>query len=98
MLALHLKRFKYIEAARCYKKLMHRVVFPNELRLGNTTDEAPGAEGRYRLFAVVVHVGSGPNHGHYVCLVHRRGSACGAQRGFFVRSGGGSVLTINPPR
>ena len=23
----------------------------------------------YNLFAVVVHVGSGPNHGHYVCLV-----------------------------
>ena len=24
---------------------------------------------QYQLFAVVIHVGSGPNHGHYVCLV-----------------------------
>merc|ERR1712060_907119 len=27
----------------------------------------------YRLFAVVVHVGSGPNHGHYVSLIRSRG-------------------------
>ncbi len=27
------------------------------------------AEKEYELFAVVVHMGSGPNHGHYVCLV-----------------------------
>lgn len=26
-------------------------------------------ESEYSLFAVVVHVGSGPNHGHYVSLV-----------------------------
>lgn len=24
---------------------------------------------RYVLFSVVVHIGSGPNHGHYVCFV-----------------------------
>ena len=28
---------------------------------------------RSQLFAVVVHVGSGPNHGHYVCLVKSHG-------------------------
>ena len=35
VLALHLKRFKYIESLGRYKKLMHRVVFPNELKLNN---------------------------------------------------------------
>jgi ubiquitin carboxyl-terminal hydrolase 12/46 len=52
-----------------YKKLSYRVVFPLELKLCNTTDDAPGSEAEYSLFAVVVHVGSGPNHGHYVSLV-----------------------------
>ncbi|XP_024540081.1 ubiquitin carboxyl-terminal hydrolase 3 isoform X1 [Selaginella moellendorffii] len=69
ILALHLKRFKYIEQLGRYKKLSYRVVFPLELKLCNTTDDAPGSESEYSLFAVVVHVGSGPNHGHYVSLV-----------------------------
>ncbi|KAJ7547860.1 hypothetical protein O6H91_08G106900 [Diphasiastrum complanatum] len=69
ILALHLKRFKYIEQLGRYKKLSYRVVFPLELKLCNTTDDAPNAEAEYSLFAVVVHVGSGPNHGHYVSLV-----------------------------
>ena len=34
----------------------------------------PGSQDAgYGLFAVVVHVGSGPNHGHYVCLVKSHG-------------------------
>ncbi|CAM6093385.1 unnamed protein product [Calypogeia fissa] len=69
ILALHLKRFKYIEQLGRYKKLSYRVVFPLELKLCNTTDDAPGSEAEYSLFAVVVHVGSGPNHGHYISLV-----------------------------
>jgi len=36
ILALHLKRFKYIEVFKQYKKLSYRVVFPFELRLLNT--------------------------------------------------------------
>lgn len=48
---------------------MHRVVFPNELRLGNTTDDAPCAEFAYGLTAVVVHVGTGPNHGARAALL-----------------------------
>ena len=45
---------------------MYRVVFPFELKLRNTTDDCPDAEDVYHLFAVVVHVGSGPNHGKQV--------------------------------
>ena len=73
VLALHLKRFKYIESLGRYKKLMHRVVFPSELKLNNMAEDAPGQDAAYILFAVVVHVGSGPNHGHYVCLVKSHG-------------------------
>lgn len=42
---------------------MYRVVFPFELKLPNTTDDADGQDALYSLFAVVVHVGSGPHHG-----------------------------------
>lgn len=66
ILVIHLKRFKYIEQLGRYKKLSYRVVFPLELKLSNTVEDA---ESEYSLFAVVVHVGSGPNHGHYVSLV-----------------------------
>ncbi|KAH7683492.1 Ubiquitinyl hydrolase 1 protein [Dioscorea alata] len=65
ILVIHLKRFKYIEQLGRNKKLSYRVVFPMELKL-NTVD---GPETEYSLFAVVVHVGSGTNHGHYVSLV-----------------------------
>ncbi|KAJ1687191.1 hypothetical protein LUZ63_018581 [Rhynchospora breviuscula] len=66
ILVIHLKRFKYIEQLGRYKKLAYRVVFPLELKLTNTTDNS---DLEYSLFAVVVHVGSGPNHGHYISLV-----------------------------
>ena len=36
ILALHLKRFKYMEHLHRYTKLSYRVVFPLELRLFNT--------------------------------------------------------------
>ena len=66
ILVIHLKRFKYIEQLGQYKKLSYRVVFPMELKLSNTSDDV---DTEYSLFAVVIHVGSGPNHGHYVSLV-----------------------------
>ncbi|KAI0565385.1 Ubiquitinyl hydrolase 1 [Gracilaria domingensis] len=74
ILALHLKRFKYVEPLGKYKKLNYRVVFPLELRLCNTSDDAEDPDRLYSLFAVVVHVGSGPNQGHYVSLIksHRQ--------------------------
>lgn len=73
ILALHLKRFKYVEHLGKYKKLSYRVVFPLELRLCNTSDDAQDPDRLYSLFAVVVHVGSGPNQGHYVSLIKSHG-------------------------
>lgn len=73
ILALHLKRFKYVEQFGKYKKLSYRVVFPLELRLCNTSDDAEDPDRLYSLFAVVVHVGSGPNQGHYVSLIKSHG-------------------------
>uniref|UniRef100_F6TYX5 Ubiquitin carboxyl-terminal hydrolase n=1 Tax=Ciona intestinalis TaxID=7719 RepID=F6TYX5_CIOIN len=69
ILALHLKRFKYCETLNKYTKLTYRVVFPFELRLLNTTEDADNPERLYDLMAVVVHCGSGPYRGHYVSIV-----------------------------
>ncbi|KAI9806894.1 MAG: hypothetical protein M1833_002552 [Piccolia ochrophora] len=69
ILALHLKRFKYTEDLQRLQKLFHRVVYPYHLRLFNTTDDAEDADRLYELYAVVVHIGGGPYHGHYVSIV-----------------------------
>ncbi|KZT44285.1 cysteine proteinase [Sistotremastrum suecicum HHB10207 ss-3] len=74
VLALHLKRFKYQEDVRKYIKLAYRVAFPFELRLFNTVDDAIDPDRLYKLFAIVVHIGGGPNHGHYTTIVKSRGS------------------------
>uniref|UniRef100_A0A8C6T9M3 ubiquitinyl hydrolase 1 n=1 Tax=Neogobius melanostomus TaxID=47308 RepID=A0A8C6T9M3_9GOBI len=68
ILALHLKRFKYMEQLQRYTKLSYRVVFPLEL-LFNTSGDATNPERLYDLVAVVVHCGSGPNRGHYIAIV-----------------------------
>jgi len=39
------------------------------LRLQCTTDDAVDPERLYSLFAIVIHIGSGPNQGHYVCII-----------------------------
>jgi len=69
ILALHLKRFKYTEDMQRNLKLFHRVVYPPTLRLFNTTDDAEDPDRMYELYAVVVHIGGGPYHGHYVTVV-----------------------------
>ncbi len=43
ILALHLKRFKYVEQLNRYVKVSHRVVFPLELRLFNTVSIVDGS-------------------------------------------------------
>ncbi|KAF7975191.1 hypothetical protein HWV62_10250 [Athelia sp. TMB] len=69
VLALHLKRFKYQEDVQKYIKLAYRVAFPFELRLFNTVDDAQDPDRLYELFAIVVHIGNGPHHGHYVTII-----------------------------
>ncbi|KAI0352195.1 cysteine proteinase [Trametes cingulata] len=74
VLALHLKRFKYQEDLGKYIKLTYRVAFPLELRLFNTVDDAEDPDRLYELFAIVVHIGTGPHHGHYVTIIKARGA------------------------
>ncbi|CAH0778454.1 unnamed protein product [Bemisia tabaci] len=69
ILALHLKRFKYMEQYNRHIKVSHRVVFPLELRLFNCSDDAVNPDRMYNLVAVVIHCGSGPNRGHYISIV-----------------------------
>ncbi|KAK9468176.1 hypothetical protein V1512DRAFT_97214 [Lipomyces arxii] len=69
ILALHLKRFKFTEDMQRNVKLFHRVVFPYHLRLFNTTDDVQDPDRIYELYSVVVHIGGGPYHGHYVSIV-----------------------------
>ncbi|KAF5385103.1 hypothetical protein D9615_001042 [Tricholomella constricta] len=74
VLALHLKRFKYQEDLQKYVKLAYRVAFPFELRLFNTVDEMDEADRLYNLFGIVVHIGNGPHHGHYVSIIKTLGT------------------------
>lgn len=69
ILALHLKRFKYTEDLQRLQKLFHKVVYPFHMRLFNTTDDAEDPDRLYELYAVVVHIGGGPYHGHYVAII-----------------------------
>ena len=69
VLALHLKRFKYMEETGRFEKLHHHVLYPYHLRLFNTTDDAEDPDRLYELYAVVVHIGGGPYHGHYVAII-----------------------------
>uniref|UniRef100_A0A8C1G0Z5 Ubiquitin carboxyl-terminal hydrolase n=2 Tax=Cyprinus carpio TaxID=7962 RepID=A0A8C1G0Z5_CYPCA len=73
ILALHLKRFKYMDQLHRYTKLSYRVVFPLELRLFNTSGDATNPDRLYDLVAIVVHCGSGPNRGHYITIVKSHG-------------------------
>jgi ubiquitin carboxyl-terminal hydrolase 9/13 len=69
ILALHLKRFKYTDELQRLHKLFHLVSYPFYLRLLNTTDDAEEPDRLYELYAVCVHIGGGPYHGHYVSIV-----------------------------
>lgn len=74
VLALHLKRFKFQEDLGKYIKLGYRVAFPFELRLFNTVDDTDDADRLFNLFGIVVHIGTGPHHGHYISIIKTQGS------------------------
>lgn len=61
ILCLHLKRFKYDERIGQHRKLPYRIAYPMQLR--TPTDQLMS------LFGVIIHVGSGPNSGHYKAVV-----------------------------
>ncbi|XP_052591776.1 ubiquitin carboxyl-terminal hydrolase 46 [Peromyscus californicus insignis] len=69
ILALHLKRFKYMEqAAQVHTKLSYRVVFPLELRpLGYKEGLV------YLVTFAPSFFSSGPNRGHYITIVKSHG-------------------------
>lgn len=65
ILALHLKRFKYSEKQNCNIKLFNRVRYPLIL---NVRSIFSNISKTYELTGIVVHMGGGPQHGHYVSL------------------------------
>ncbi|KAL7647454.1 UNVERIFIED_CONTAM: hypothetical protein RMT77_001050 [Armadillidium vulgare] len=69
ILVLHLKRFQYLGQYNRPLKLSHRVVFPLELRVFDTSDDAINSDRLYDLASVVVHCGTGINRGHYFSIV-----------------------------
>ncbi|SCV01343.1 LANO_0F11320g1_1 [Lachancea nothofagi CBS 11611] len=65
-LALHMKRFKYSEKHNCNVKLFNKIHYPLTLKVCSTFDSSVCK--RYELVGLVVHMGGGPHHGHYVSL------------------------------
>ncbi|CAL9737674.1 hypothetical protein MOSE0_M05710 [Monosporozyma servazzii] len=66
VLALHLKRFKYSEAQNTNVKLFNKIDYPLILDVHSTFDHS--VKKKYELAGVVMHMGGGPQHGHYVSL------------------------------
>uniref|UniRef100_A0A673IGB4 Ubiquitin carboxyl-terminal hydrolase 12-like n=1 Tax=Sinocyclocheilus rhinocerous TaxID=307959 RepID=A0A673IGB4_9TELE len=75
ILALHLKRFKYMDQLHRYTKLSYRVVFPLELRLFNTSGDATNPDRLYDLVAVGRDFNHGAfnNYSHYITIVKSHG-------------------------
>lgn len=65
-LALHMKRFKYSERQNCNVKLFNRIHYPLHLKVCSTFDSSVCKQ--YELVGLVVHMGGGPHHGHYVSI------------------------------
>lgn len=66
ILALHLKRFKYSEEQNCNIKLFNKIHYP--LILNVCSSFCSSVCKKYELAGIVVHMGGGPQHGHYVSL------------------------------
>lgn len=78
ILVINFKRFKYDENLDKMVKLFNSISYPFKLRLFNTTipDKRQKDDDTtefnnfnlYELYALVVHIGGGPMHGHYISL------------------------------
>lgn len=75
VLIINFKRFKYDDKLDRMVKLFDSISYPLRLRLFNTTKDQELDESNpsrdfklYGLYALVVHIGGGPMHGHYVAL------------------------------
>lgn len=66
-LSLQLKRFKYSEAEQSNVKLFTKIKYPLTLNVGLRND-GKLIEKKYQLTSLVVHVGGGPYHGHYISI------------------------------
>lgn len=71
VLVINLKRFKYDELVDKMVKLFDLISYPLNMRLLNTTDDKNKAQ-MYELYALVVHIGGGPTHGHYISICKYR--------------------------
>lgn len=65
-LAIHLKRFKYSEIRNCNAKLFNKIHYPLNLTVCSSFDDRVCRD--YELNAIVIHMGAGPHHGHYVSI------------------------------
>lgn len=65
-LSLHLKRFKYSETDNANIKLFNRIHYPLDLNVCSTFD--PNVSKSYTLSSLVIHLGGGPQHGHYISI------------------------------
>ncbi|KAJ9098491.1 hypothetical protein QFC19_006358 [Naganishia cerealis] len=75
ILALHLKRFKYIwnDSGVFMRKLSYRINFGSQLKIFNMSEDSETPDRLYELIAVLVHIGGGTNQGHYVAAVKAKG-------------------------
>ena len=65
-LLLHMKRFKYSEEHNCNIKLFNKIHYPHILNVTSYFDS--NVSKSYVLTGIVLHMGGGPHHGHYVSM------------------------------
>jgi ubiquitin carboxyl-terminal hydrolase 12/46 len=75
VLAIHLKRFKFIEQLQQFKKLRHKVVFPETLDFDHSRRDGRLSTTYYHLRSVIAHIGNGPMEGHYITMVREDSSS-----------------------